>query len=379
MRDIFKGVVASFGKAFKDTFNRADSSSLGTSSSGTPWQVYRGSFSIQSNKAVAASSGHAIAAVQTMSQDVDIQLSDIENGVGASLWVTDAGNWWAVGVFQQSEDCACTPYYNTYNYTYSYEEISGYNTPTCTTYNNGICGYQNICISYSYFCTGGYNTCASYNAQTCSQYTCYGYNTSNCCGYSCYGYNAYNSRNKTGGNCQGYYCSCYNGSNCQGNYCSQYAPGNCASYSCSGWGTQCVASYNEAYYVGCNNCIAYNTSNPNYVTKYANGSYTEGPFYNCSTCYPRYIRVFQSVGNTISTIFTHLIGQVTIASLRVQTSGNQITAKAYSDTNLVTQVGDTLVYTATGAVLEQRFGITVVPSSYAQGYSIGEVAIDSNE
>lgn len=133
------------------------------------------------------------------------------------------------------------------------------------------------------------------------------------------------------------------------------------------------------YYSGCNNCISYNTSNPNYTTRYANGSTVEGPFYNCQTCYPRYIRVFQSVANTISTIATHALGQVGFGSLRVETSGNQITAKAYSDTNLVTQVGNDLVLTATGAVLEKRFGITVVPSSYEQGYSIGEVAIDSNE
>lgn len=356
MRDIFKGVVASFGKAFKDTFDRADNASLGTSSSGTAWQVYRGSFSIQSNKAVAASSGHAIAAVQTISQDVDIQLSDIQNGSGASLWVTDAGNWWAVGVFQQSEDCNCVAYYNTYNYTYSYEEITGYNTANCIAWANGPT------------CCQAYYVCNSYNTSNCCGYTCGSYNTSNCCGYTCYGYNAYNSRNKTGGNCQGNYCSCYNGSNCASNYCSCYN------------GVNCAASYTGcSSYQGCNSCTTYNTSNPNYTTKYANGSYTEGPFYNCQTCYPRYIRVFQSVANTVSTIATHALGQVGLGSLRVQTSGNQITAKAYSDTGLVTQVGDTLVYTATGAVLEQRFGITVVPSSYSQGYSIGEVAIDSND
>lgn len=377
MRDIFKAVVASFGKAFKDTFDRADSSSLGTSSSGTPWTLYRGAFTVQSNKAVAGSSSYPIAAVDTMTEDVDIQLKDIANGAGTSLWVTDAGNWWAVGVFQQAEDCNCVEYYNTYNYVYSYEKISGYNGVNCAAYYNDVCGYDTPCIAYNYGCTGGYNCCASYT-QNCCGYTCYGYNTSNCCGYTCYGYNAYNSKNKTGGNCQGYYCSCYNGSNCQGNYCSCYSE-SCTSYECCSYGYQCGAVEFVPYYSGCNNCASYNTSNPNYVTKYANGSYVEGPFYNCQTCYPRYIRVFQSVANTISTIATHALGQVGLGSLRVTTSGNQITAKAYSDTNLVTQVGNSLVFTATGAVLENRFGITVVPSSYSQGYSIGEVAIDSNE
>jgi hypothetical protein len=44
----------------------------------------------------------------------------------------------------------------------------------------------------------------------------------------------------------------------------------------------------------------------------------------------------------------------------------------------VTQVGSDIVYNATGAVIKPKFGITVVPSSYGQGYSVDEITITGN-
>jgi hypothetical protein len=61
----------------------------------------------------------------------------------------------------------------------------------------------------------------------------------------------------------------------------------------------------------------------------------------------------------------------TIGSILVSILGNQITAKAYSDTNLVTQIGSDLVYTATGAVVGTQFGISISPSQYLQSDIIG--------
>jgi hypothetical protein len=55
----------------------------------------------------------------------------------------------------------------------------------------------------------------------------------------------------------------------------------------------------------------------------------------------------------------------------VSTSGNQITARAFSDTNLVTQIGSDLVYTATGATINTTYGISISPTQYAQSDTIG--------
>jgi len=64
--------------------------------------------------------------------------------------------------------------------------------------------------------------------------------------------------------------------------------------------------------------------------------------------------------------------------MKVLTSGTQITTKVYSDPSLVTQIGSDIVYTATGAAISPAYGITVVPSSYSQSYSVGEISIEKN-
>ena len=76
-------------------------------------------------------------------------------------------------------------------------------------------------------------------------------------------------------------------------------------------------------------------------------------------------------------MLTQAVGAV-VQSMKVKTSGNQITVKAYSDANQVTQIGSDIVYTATGAAIYPRFGITIVPSSYGQTYAIDEVTITPN-
>jgi hypothetical protein len=70
----------------------------------------------------------------------------------------------------------------------------------------------------------------------------------------------------------------------------------------------------------------------------------------------------------------------TIKSILVQTFGNEITARAYSDENLVTQIGSDLVYTATGAVVNAKYGISLSLAEYDQSAIIGtEVVIDKND
>lgn len=351
LRDIFKGAVASayrqvFGTAgqslFVDSFNRTDGS-INPAEDGSTYEAVRGTFQVSGNKASSLTdSNYPIAAIQGFTPDATVMVSGT-TGTGAALWVTDSGNWWAVGITQQPESCNCVEYYNSYTYTYSYSYISGYNAVVCNAYNNSCCSY--------------YTNCVAYNSSNCCGYTCYGYNTSNCCGNCCYGYNAK-------GNCKGYYCCCYNGSNCQGNYCSCYNGSNCAAYS----GPICGS------YSGCNNCISYSGGNANYATGYANATGYSGPYYNCETCYPTYIKIFQSVNNVVSTVASNLISAVA-QSLKITTSGEQITIKAYSDTAHVSQIGSDIVYNATGATLFPKFGLTVVPSDYGQTYDIDSVQI----
>lgn len=99
---------------------------------------------------------------------------------------------------------------------------------------------------------------------------------------------------------------------------------------------------------------------------------------SCQTCYPRYIRVFQSIANVVSTVVSWSLGEVGIGSLRVKTNDKVISAQAYSDSAGSTPQGSEQTYNATSAQKTNMFGITVVPSVYQQGNSSSGIVIDQN-
>lgn len=313
-------------KVLRDTFNRLDSSGdIGKASDGSIWSVIRGSWSIVSNKAVGATSDYPIIAQTMPVSNNEINLYGTSTGSAAALWVTDSGNWWALGTVQVAEDCNCTYYYNT-NYTYAAGTCTGqnaatYNAVTCKTYSSG-----STCNAYGMNCEG------TWNRGPCANY-------------------AYSNLN-------GLYCIAWNQGNCNQSYtyCASSTPyTNCATYSPS---TKNTGNY---YYYSCT------------VTQ-AN---TQGPYANCQTCYPQYIRLIQSVANTVSTITQWSIGTLA-AALKIKTSGSSITVSAYSDASMVTQIGSDLVYTPTGVAITPMFGLTVIPSGYNQGYSTDEIDIKRN-
>ena len=185
-----------------------------------------------------------------------------------------------------------------------------------------------------------------------SSYTC---NANNAPVYTC---NAYVTNYCFATNYAGPYCAAWNSNNIKNAaYCRSYYYNSWTyQYAC---GSSCSAStYTPA------SC---SSSSPNY--SYAIGGYN---YY-----YPRYIRILQSVGNVVSSIATSLVGDsIMIYGMKAIISGNQITVKAYSNTNMTTQAGTDLVYTATGAAVTPEFGIVVTPSNYAQGNTIADVTIE---
>lgn len=156
-------------------------------------------------------------------------------------------------------------------------------------------------------------------------------------------------------------------------YLGYYNSGNPYSCNCSGGNPyDCNCG---TYYYSCN-CGQYlNSYNAVYVapTYYAGTTYS----CNCQTCYPQYIRVIQSAASVVSTITSWVISSAA-KSLRIKTSANEVTVKAFSDENLVTQIGSDLVYTGSGVVVTSNYGIVVYPSSSSQGTTLGEIEINKN-
>ena len=360
IKDFLTGVSGSIRKRFYDGFTRTNAASIGTADDGSLWNVIRGSFSISANQVVGANNSYPMATVSMPTTNNQIKVVSSSQGAAAALWVTDSGNWWAVGMTQEPENCNCTYYYNTTYYYYA-STCLAYNPGTYNGVNcNGTFNTSN-CASTSLNCSGNYNTsnCSGF-ISSCTG----GYNGSNCNNY------AYNTTNKTT-RCSG----SYNSSNCNG-YSSGCSGGYNAS-NCNAFTYVCNA-YNAS---NCNG--TFNTSNLNGATPYyyacnLQGSTVNGPFASCSTCYPQYIRIFQSVANTISLVTQWSVSATLAAAFKVKTSGSQITVSVYSDAAAVTQIGTDLVYTPTGVTITPVNGITVMPSTYNQGYSIDSVEITRN-
>jgi hypothetical protein len=325
MRLFLASTLAQGRKVFRDTFDRADvSGDIGRASDGSTWQNIRGTWKIFNNSVKATTSDYPIIS-QTMSvPNNQVELYGTSQGSAAALWITDSGNWWAIGLVQEPTDCNCTYYYNT-NYSYATGTCTGqnagtYNGVNCATYSSG-----STCNAYTTNCDNGV-----YNRGPCANY-------------------AYSNLN-------GLYCIAWNQGNCQGNtytVCNSSTPyTNCSSYSPS---TKNTGTY---YYYSCT------------VVQ----SSTEGPYASCETCYPQYVRLIQSAANTVSTIAQWSISALASA-LKVKTSGSQITVSAYSDSNMVSQIGSDLIYTPTGVAITSIFGLTVIPSGYNQGYTTDEIKI----
>lgn len=110
----------------------------------------------------------------------------------------------------------------------------------------------------------------------------------------------------------------------------------------------------------------YGTNPPTYTP--GNPSGTNPATYSFS----QYLRISKSVSSVVSTVTSLAVSTSSvIRSLRVTLNSNQITARAFSDTNLVTQLGSDLVYTATGAIVNTQYGIAISPSAYQQSPTIG--------
>jgi hypothetical protein len=119
---------------------------------------------------------------------------------------------------------------------------------------------------------------------------------------------------------------------------------------------------------------------------YSQGAtYTSASVYSSATgedtfAYSAILRISNSVSDVVSDISSLIVStSQTIKSILVQTSENQITAKAFAEVIPVTQVGDDLIYTATGAIINTRYGISISKAEYQNDKIAGSVKIERSE
>lgn len=378
------GTRNKFLDQFDDTFEEATDGSF--------WKSLRGAWTVTGSKASSSSAANTypIASIDMPENQgaTSISMKSMGQGTGAALWITDSGDWWAVVAGTDAGfGCSCTTQSNfkcSANACNSYI-CNGFNCPApnnCnTTFCSSSCSSNNTCSSPRP-CTAGnvanYNACNAYNFGNCNQFRynattpCVTFNkTGNC------------NRYRVGGGTQ--YCSgtfvgnrfCRSGQNI-GNYtCNAFA-------ACNTW--NCNITFCSSY--PCSAGSAYNCTNPTCATGSCNPANVycstwvpDTYFQSCAaTCYPTYIRLIKSVANTVTEVTKVIVGNTTsslVNSLRLNINGSQITAKAYSDSNLTSQIGSDLTFTPTGATISTSYGIIVTPSVTNQGNSLDDFTIET--
>lgn len=356
---------------------------LGTSTSGDDWEAINGQINVTSGAAKASStptsyssgSAYPMSVVNMKDVNVEIKLKGTNQGSTAAIWVKDSDEWW--GVVSRAVQNS-TPGNTNYGYDYTptgnYSYTVGSNTTNYAIFSSNTTNYQvnsSNTTNYKFNSSSTTNSTTNYtqvaffvygfNASTTFSAS-YGtrYNSKYSIAYTKYTWSTTNYGYRVNSTYYGFTSSTTNKTTT--NYGTGVA-GSTTNYGIS------VSGSTTNYSVGVDGSTTnyYSGIGTNYGwTFVATG--TNATTYAVS----QYLDIIQSTASAVSTISSSLVSAVsTIGSILVSLTGNQITAKAYSDTNLVSQIGSDLVYTATGAVIETQFGIAVSPSQYLQSDIIG--------
>lgn len=340
------GMMANAKRIITDTFNRSDGS-LGTSTSGHPWSVLRGTWAISSSQATSSTAGssYPLASVDLGAQNVIVSADITDGGPGVAFWVTDANSWWASSVDYQvintpavygTTCCQCTGP-STTNAAIGCGTFTPSSSSCGTKVGSGDCNYQ---VAYY---TGS-------NVQTCPAGKSYIPSQGSCCESVIVGGTTVYV------NCvsPSYPCTGPGGNGTSGGgSCGTFVP---AQY--TGTTVTTPASYSASQ-----QSYSYLVSNA-YDTYYTN------------------LKIYSSVSGTITTAATLTLNSNTSGyseanSIKVTTSGESISAQAFSSAGLSSQLGSTLTHNATGANRGTKTGIVKTPSTANAGSVLDNFATEN--
>lgn len=351
------GILASsLLKNVFDSFTRTTSGSLGTSTSGASWTGLKGTWYATGSQARSddAGSNYSLASV-AIGTDTTTS-ADVSGGVGVAFWVSDAGSWWAaVPFYTQTTNSTCTSGACSGTESYSY---------LVSNCNNGACSGTETYTTTSSNCPNG----------ACSGN--YVVESSNCASGACSGTEPYTVVCQCTDNiiCQysfgtGFFaasqCAAINGtySSANGGTCcfSDGLSSTCNSGACSGTEIrqmQCICSYDNI------NCSCTTTTN---VRSCSCSTQTGTRSCSCTSTQSYFLRLLRSVGGTVSTVTSDVSLGSAATAVKVITSGNTITAQAYSNSAMTATLGNALIHTASSPTRGPSTGLVKTPVPFSQG------------
>lgn len=273
--------------------------------------------------------------VDTFTRTTSGSLGQADSG---QVWGATSGVWYATGSQAKSDTAASS---------YPIASIS-------LAQNATVSASVSLGTGVAFWVTssGSWWASTSVATETANPYSC---NCSTCCNTCTYSGGTYPSCScgSTTVTDYGPPYSCASGSFCFG--ASSTSSGPCCNTSGQVVGSTQATVYSSSF---CNDCTGANCS--------ACGSYS----CNCSTCYTYtqnyYLQLLKSVSGTVSEATSSVSLGSAAAAIAVSTSGDTITAKAYSNTSLTSQIGPTITLTPTTPNKGSGVGIIKVPSSYGQ-------------
>lgn len=328
-----------------ETFNRSNQSGLG-SIKGQAWKVWRGAWSIVSNKASSssASGDNALATLKFTKTDVTVSVSGADPGMGAAFWVTDANNWYA-SVYTQTQTCQTCSNCNAF----SGGNCNSFVPGNCNSPATGNCANGTVC------CFPGVTP------GTCAAFTCLGgFTPGNC--------KVFNSANTGNRNPPYGFChqpSGFNPATCNNSIvCANTNPPTCNNGQCcfgnfDTWSPYCGGTFNPA------------TCSPGaFNPVVCNAFFT----FSCNCTTENRVSILRSLAGTVTTLSNNLFS-ATIQSFRTILSGSQATVQAFSTTTYTSQIGNSVVQSITSPQKTTQHGIIKSTSSIGQGSTIDEFGV----
>jgi hypothetical protein len=260
-----------------------------------------------------------------------ITLEDTDIGSGVALWVQSSSDWWMVSV---DSSYAFIPESTTYTSNQQFVENNQFTSQGFFTSGNTYLGNYFSASAVVYAYTQRYTSGLVYSAR----YTRTGFST---------------------------YARSYNPpSTVYSRFYNTIFSANTTSYSRT-YSTQQVFTSAKDY-----------TNSPQAFT--SSVVYTSA-IQESSFSYSSIIKISRSANDIVSEISSLIVSSAqTIKSIIVQTLENQITAKAFSEITPVTQIGDDLTYTATGAIINTKYGISLSKAEYENDTIGSSLKIERN-